>query len=137
MSQENVEIAKAFFELWNAGDMDAFRELYDPDVIVRTVKDWPEPGPYVGREAVVRFHEQLRDTWDVNTLVAIGDFIDAGDRVAVRYIWRGAGHGPDMNMELTLVFTMRKGRIFYQEFFWDHAEALEAVGLSEEQVTPE
>jgi hypothetical protein len=27
---------------------------------------------------------------------------------------------------------MRKGRIFYLEFFWDHAEALEAVGLSEQ-----
>ena len=131
MSQENVEIIKAFFDSWNAADMDAFRELYDPDVIVRTVKDWPEPGPYVGREATMRFHEQLRDTWDADTLVPISDFIDAGDRVAVRYIWRGAGHGPDLNMELTLVFTMRKGRIFYQEFFWNHAEALEAVGLSE------
>jgi ketosteroid isomerase-like protein len=125
MSQENVEIVRALFEVWNAADMDAFRELYDPDVIVRTVKDWPEPGPYVGREAAMRFHEQLRDTWDVNTLVPISDFIDAGDRVAVRYIWRGAGHGPDVNMELTLVFTMRKGRIFYQEYFWNHAEALD------------
>jgi ketosteroid isomerase-like protein len=96
------------------------------------VGDWPEPGPYVGREAAMRFHEQLRDTWDVNTLIPISDFIDAGDRVAVRYIWRGAGHGPDMNMELTLVFTMRKGKIVYQEFFWDHAEALEAVGLTEQ-----
>ena len=35
MSQENVEIVRAAFEAWNAGDMDAFRELYDPDVIVR------------------------------------------------------------------------------------------------------
>ena len=50
----------------------------------------------------------------------------------MRYIWRGAGHGPDLNMEVTLVFTMRKGRIVYQEFFWNHAEALEAVGLSEQ-----
>ena len=133
MSRENVEIARAFFETWNAGDMDAFRELYDPDVIVRTVKDWPEPGPYVGREAVMRFHEQLRETWDADTGVPIGDFIDAGDRVAVRYIWRGAGQGPDLNMELTLAFTMRKGRIFYLEFFWNHAEALEAVGLSERE----
>ena len=131
MSQENVEIARALFEAYNATDMDAFRELYDPDVIVRTVKDWPEPGPYIGREAVMRFSEQLRDTWDVSALVPISDFIDAGDRVAVRYIWRGGGHGPDLSMELTLVFTMRKGRIFYQEFFWDHADALEAAGLKE------
>jgi ketosteroid isomerase-like protein len=133
MSQENVEIVKAVFETWNAGEMDAFRELYDPDVIVRTAEGWPEPGPYVGREAAMRFFtEQLGDAWDANTLVPINDFIDAGDRVAVRYIWRGAGHGPDLNMEVTLVFTMRKGRIFYQEFFWDHAEALEAAGLSEQ-----
>jgi ketosteroid isomerase-like protein len=131
MSQENLEVVRRLFETWNAGDMDAFRALYDPDVVVRTVADWPEPGPYVGREAYMRFSEQLRDTWNVETLVPIGDFIDAGDRVAVRYIWRGAGHGPDLNMELTLVFTMRKGRVFYQEFFWDHEEALEAAGLSE------
>ena len=132
MSQENVDVVRAWFAAWNAADMDAFRELYDPDVIVRTAEGWPEPGPYLGREAAMRFHEQLRDTWDANTRVPISDFIDAGDRVAVRYIWRGAGHGPDLNMELTLVFTMRMGRVVFQEFFWDHAEALEAVGLSEQ-----
>jgi ketosteroid isomerase-like protein len=45
MSQENVEIVRAHFAAWNEGDMDAVRELYDPDVVVRTVEDWPEPGP--------------------------------------------------------------------------------------------
>jgi ketosteroid isomerase-like protein len=129
VSQENVEIIRRLFEVWNAADLDAFRDLYDPEVIVRTVEDWPEPGPYVGRDAAMRFHEQLRDTWDANTLVPISDFIDAGDRVAVRYIWSGAGHGPDLNMEVTLVFTIRKGKIALQEFFWNHAEALEAAGL--------
>jgi hypothetical protein len=37
-------------------------------------------------------------------------------------------------MERTLAFAMRKGRIFYLEFFWNHAEALEAVGLSEQDL---
>ena len=54
MSQENVEVVRAAFEAWNAGDMDAFREMYDPDAIVRMLEDWPEPGPFVGREAVMR-----------------------------------------------------------------------------------
>ena len=27
MSQENVKVARAVFEAWNAGDMDAVREL--------------------------------------------------------------------------------------------------------------
>jgi ketosteroid isomerase-like protein len=129
VSQENAEIVRAIFDVWNAGDMDAFRELYDPDVTVRTVEDWPEPGPYVGREAAMGFFEQLRDTWHADTLVPTSDIIDAGDRVVVRYIWRGAGHGPDLSMEGTIVFTMRKGTVVLQEFFWDHDDALEAAGL--------
>jgi ketosteroid isomerase-like protein len=132
MSQENVEIVRAFFEVWNAGDMDAFRELYDPDVIVRTVADWPEPGPHVGREAAMRWFEQGREAFDADALEPISDFIDAADRVAVRMIWHGAGRGPASNMEFTILYTVRKGRILGIEFFWDHAEALEAVGLSEQ-----
>jgi ketosteroid isomerase-like protein len=77
MSQENVEIVLASFEAWNARDMDAFRELYDPDAILRMDANWPEPGPYVGREAVMREFEQLRQTWDGrDTSEPIGDFID-------------------------------------------------------------
>jgi ketosteroid isomerase-like protein len=66
MLQENVEIVRAVYEAWNAGDMDALREMYDPDVIMRMPEGWPEPGPYVGREAVWREIEQLRDTWDAD-----------------------------------------------------------------------
>ena len=136
MSQENVEVVRRAYEAWNAGDMDALREMYSPDVIVRLPEGWPEPGPFVGREAVIRMFEQLRETWDAETLEPIR-LIDTADRVAVRQIWRGTGHGPDLNLELTNVFTVRKGRIFYQELFWDHAEALEAVGLSEQDAQGE
>ena len=85
MSQENVEIVRAFFEAWNAGDMDALRELLDPGIIARAVEGWPEPGPYVGRDAVMRWFEQLRETWDADALEVISDFIDAADRVVVRF----------------------------------------------------
>jgi hypothetical protein len=40
----------------------------------------------VGRDAVMHFLQQLRDTWEADTLELISDFIDAGDRVAVRFI---------------------------------------------------
>jgi ketosteroid isomerase-like protein len=137
MSQENVEIVKAGFEAWNAGDMDAFRELLHPEVILRAIEGWPEPGPYVGRDAAMREFEQMRETWDTDALEPIGNFIAAGDRVVVRQTWRGAGHGPESIMEFTSVWTVRRGRIFGLEFFWDHAEALEAVGLSEQDAHAE
>jgi hypothetical protein len=41
------------------------------------------------------------------------------------------GQGPQSNIELTNVITLRDGKIIYQEFFWDHAKALEAAGLRE------
>ena len=130
MSQENVEVVRAAFAAYSAGDMDAFRELHAPDVIVRTLEGWPEPGPYVGREAVMRWFEQLRETWDAVTIEPIG-FIDAADRVVARLVLHGEGHGPQTDLELTQVSTVRKGKIVYREYFWDHAEALETLGLSE------
>src|SRR5436190_22119675 len=131
MSQENLEVAKAVIETWNARDMDALRELYDPDTILRMPEGWPEPGPYVGREAVMRQWEQQRQALDPGALEPISDFIDAADRVVVRHIWRGAGHGPEVNLDITNVFMVRKRRIVYQECFWDYAEALETLGLEE------
>jgi ketosteroid isomerase-like protein len=131
MSRENVEVVTAFFDAWNAADMDAVRELHDPDVILRTVEGWPEPGPYVGRDAVMRFMLQLRETWDADTVEIIGDFTDIADRVLFRYRWHGVGHGPDPAMELTDICAVRTGLIRGHELFWDHAEALETLGLSE------
>jgi ketosteroid isomerase-like protein len=131
MSQENVEIVRAGFDAWNTGDADALRELHDSDVVLRPPTGWPEPGPYFGREAVMRQFEQLRETWDTDAAEPIGDFIDVGDRVAVRFIWRGAGHGPESNIELTTIQTVRNRKILSVDYYWDHAEALEAVGLSE------
>jgi ketosteroid isomerase-like protein len=132
MSRENVRVVRAVFEAWNARDTDALREFYDPNVMIVTMPEgWPEPGPVVGREAVMRQWKQQRETWDADDLTLVNHSIDVGDRVAVRFIWRGAGRGPEANLELTQVATVRKGRIFLLEFFWDHAEALETLGLSE------
>jgi ketosteroid isomerase-like protein len=130
MSQENVEVVKTAFDAWNTRDMDAIRELYDPDaIIVRTLEGWPEPGPIVGREAIMQVFEQLRATWDRDTLEGVS-LINAGDRVVASYVWRGFGRGPELNMEQAVVFTLRDGKIFLLEYFWDHAKAREAMGLS-------
>ena len=137
MSRENVEVVRVSLARWNAEDMEALRETYDLGVIVRPPEGWPEPGPFVGRDAVMRQWEQLRQTFDDDALELLSDFIDAGERVAVRVCWRASGHGPEANLEMTDVFTVRKGRIFYLECFWDHAEALDCLALSEQDARAE
>ena len=132
MSQENVEIVHAVYEAWNSGDMDALREVCDPDVIMRVPKGWPEPGPFVGREAVMRLFEQWRETFDTYVTELIGDIIEAADRVVVRQVWHGVGRGPEAHVESTVVFTLREGKVSYVEQFWDYAAVLETLGLSEQ-----
>jgi ketosteroid isomerase-like protein len=136
VSQENVKVIQALFDAWNARDMDAVRELYHPDVIGRPPDNWPEPGPWVGREALMRQWEQQRDVFNADDLVLVNYSGDVGDRVAVRFIWRGAGHGPGADLEMTGVNTVREGKIFDQEFFWDQAEALRTLGLTEKDTHP-
>jgi ketosteroid isomerase-like protein len=132
MSQDNVEVAREAIEAWNAGDMDRLRELYDPDAVMRyAVSNWPEPGPFLGREAIMRQFIWLRDTWDADSLDLVGDPLAVGDRVVVHALWRTAGRGPQGDMEMAWVYTLRRGLIVSAEFFQDHAEALEAAGLSE------
>jgi len=71
------------------------------------------------------------DAWDTESVDPIGDFIDAGDRALLRLAWHTTGRGLGSRMEVTHVATVRDGRIVRNDYFWDHAEALEAVGLSE------
>ena len=131
MSQQNVDLVRRLNEAFNAGDMDAWSELLAPNVTWRVMPDWPEQGPFIGRDAVLRQVRQLRESWDSDAVVPVGDFIDAGDQVVLRQIWHGEGHGPESNMEMTCIYTVREDKIIAFEFFWDHAEALNAVGLSE------
>jgi ketosteroid isomerase-like protein len=131
MSQENVEVVQAVFEAWNARDMDAMRDACDPEIIVRSPEGWPEAGPFFGQDAVMRAFEQLRETFDSDWQELNSDLVHIGDRVAVRTVWHGVGHGPELKQETTPVFTVRRGRVFHVEDFWDHAEALATLGLSE------
>ena len=56
-----------------------------------------------------------------------------GDRVVARTTWGGRGRasGIDLRSDLTMISTVKDGRIVKIEYFFDHEEALQAVGLSE------
>jgi ketosteroid isomerase-like protein len=110
--------------------MDSVRELYDTDAIMRMAEGWPERGPFVGREAVMRQFRQMRETWDADALEIVS-VVDTADRVVARVLWRVAGRGPEGQLDATSISTVRKGKIFETEFFWDHDEALKAVGLED------
>jgi hypothetical protein len=68
MSRANVEVVQAALDAWNAGDMDAFGALHDPDVIWAGLEGWPEAETLVGREACMSQYERMRAAFDVDTV---------------------------------------------------------------------
>jgi hypothetical protein len=135
MSRENVDVVRRGYEAYNAGDLAALREQLHPDIVMYHLEGWPEPGPSVGPEAVMREYQQLREAWQGGDSVEHGELIDAGDHVLSRDVWRGSGSGPEAVMEFTSVYTFREGRIITIRRFWDHEEALDVAGLSGRRMT--
>ena len=126
-----MEVVKRWNAAFNARDMVAVREILDPDVVIgREQEGWPETGPFVGREAVIRQWERSLDPFPGGTIELVS-VTDVGDRVVARAVAHGKGQGPELRAEFTTIATMRNGRILIIEYFWDYAEALASLGLSE------
>ena len=131
MSRENVETVRHGYDAYNAGDMATLFELYDPAVVMYHLEGWPEPGPSVGRDAVLREAKQLREAWpDGDRSEPIGELIESGNHVLARDVWHASGSGPEAVMEFTTIYTFREGKVITVQRYWDHSKALEAVGLS-------
>ncbi len=134
MSEENVEMVRAWFEVWNApdGDLDELRRFFDPAVVVIPPDGWPE-GPARGIDAWKRQAESLRKTWaqarmEIDEIYAAGD-----DRVVshMRYLTHGNDDSIAFETQISAVFFFTERRVTRALYFWDKAEALEATGLSE------
>jgi ketosteroid isomerase-like protein len=136
MSKGNVEITCQSMEAFDRRDRTAWLALHDQDYEVIAIDDWPEAGVR-GAEAAWDFYATVFD--------AIGrvrspsgahnvDFVDAGaDKVLVhhRIDLSGGESGASIERNYWDVATIRQGRILREHWFVDHAEALEAAGLSE------
>jgi ketosteroid isomerase-like protein len=130
MSQENVELVRQALEYWNRGDLDAASEFWDDDVVLRMAEGWPERVFY-GKDEVRSFWKGYAETMGHDSVIE--ELTDAGGSVVLRTRAHVSGDqsGIEGDLVSTLVVTVRKGKAVLMEFFWDHQEALEAVGLRE------
>jgi ketosteroid isomerase-like protein len=137
MSDEHLELSRRLYDAWNAGDMEALRELHDDEVVMRHPDGWPEPGPSVGRDAVFRQFELLREDWEIDR-VEVHDMRAAGDYVVARHSWHAEGghSGASSELNLSSVFRFRDGKVIASAFYWDHADALAAAGIREQARSP-
>jgi ketosteroid isomerase-like protein len=134
MSQENVEVVRLAQEAWNRGDVEASIGFYADDAEVETDPRFIDGGTFRGLPAIRRWGEGLRSSWERGGSVVISEFIDLrDDRVLSLGEWSGTGEasGVQISIPLAGVWTLKAEKVTRVQWFFDHQEALEAVGLRE------
>ena len=133
MSGEHVERLRRSYDAFNANDLDAALEIFDPDIEWHT---YIVPGPGGG---VYRGHDGVRELWSDAKRI-FGDFrnvpeemFDAGDQVVifVRVEGVGAKSGAAVQARIAHLMTFRGEQVVRVQSFEDHDEALRAAGLPE------
>jgi ketosteroid isomerase-like protein len=135
MSQENVEIVRAALQAFTDGGVDAAAEFWDGDINWRAIEGAPDDvGEMHGRERVRRYFGELLETF-ANVTVTPVELLDIGDDrvVGVQHLaGRAKLSGIETEMRFAAVYTLRNGKIVRGREYIDREQALEAVGLSEQ-----
>jgi ketosteroid isomerase-like protein len=137
MSQENVEIVRKLFDVYNERSFGENADLIDPGIVWDMSQvQLPDATSYTGPSEFVDYIK----TWDegfASEHMEPQEIVDAGDRVVVMVHHRGQGKvsGIEVDTRFAMVWTMRGGRAVRMVIYRTRAEALEAVGLSEQDIS--
>jgi ketosteroid isomerase-like protein len=128
MSETNVELVRAIYDRFGAGDQDEALALFDPDIEVKDRPEAPDPQVYRGHHGVLTAIGVSRAAFDDLEMVP-EEFLDAADRVivVVRFQGKGRGSGVPVDERLCHLWTIRDGKAVRLEVHSTREEALRAV----------
>ena len=113
-------------DAYNSRDMEAFLAGFDREVVFNPDPQWPEPGPFVGREAFAEFLEGFRAAWEQDRLELDGvEDRDALTIARCRWIVSGAASGAPVPTPFTIVVRLEtNGLASRVAAFFEYDEAL-------------
>ena len=131
MSEENVEIVRAWIEAFNRGDWDAAVSNAAPDFeLDMSGAIGPLRGVYGLHQSRALFNDVL-ETWESSRIEA-DELIESGDHVVVPWTFFVRGRdGIEAQARTTWLFTIRDGAIGRVCMYQERQDALKAAGLSE------
>ena len=123
-------------EAYNRRDLDAVAVSFHPDLEYYPYREFVEAGLaepcYHGTSGYRTYIEGTYEVWGADVRLEPTELIDLGDRTVVLadMPMRAQASGVPLGETYACVSTLKDGRVIRQRDFLDHAEALEAVGLS-------
>ena len=128
-----MEIVRRGYDAWNRGDLDAWLQTFDPNVEVHLPEGGLNVGTRRGHDAIRQLREGFLEVWDDLTMEP-ERFFEVGDQIVVfvRIRGRGRGSGVETQTRPAHLGTVRSGKVVRLVIYPERADALAAVGLSEQ-----
>ena len=127
--------ARLGVEAYNRRDLDAVVAGWDPEFEYRPASNVVEGGLaepcYRGVESYRKYVAGTSEAWGADIEVVPLELIDLGDRIVMLADtpMRAQASGVALTEAFALVWTLEDGRVIRAQEYFDHAEALRAVGL--------
>jgi ketosteroid isomerase-like protein len=132
MSQENADVIRRAYQVWNeSGPVAVTDQFWAEDAVYREGPGWPNAGVFRGRAAALARMQSLVDL--VGPIeVRLDDLIDVGDgRFVACTSMVGQGGDAPYTQSFAVVHCLRDGLIVEADYYLDRAQAMQAAGLSE------
>ncbi|HEX2462551.1 MAG TPA: nuclear transport factor 2 family protein [Vicinamibacterales bacterium] len=135
MSQENVEVAKAFYDAYNARNSEALDRLLHPEAKITTLSARGGLGGDWSRGTTRQYFEQLDEAW-TGLRIEIDDYREVDERVVALGVARGAGTSSHVEVasDFAAVLVVRDSRIMLVDSYNNWNDALEAAGLRDRRL---
>jgi ketosteroid isomerase-like protein len=125
-------------EAYNRRDLDAVLIGCHPEFEYHPERSWVEAGLvedcYRGLDGYRRYVATVDEVWGGENYLKPLELFDLGDRFVVLAdgTMRAQASGVSLNESYAAVFSLKDGVMAHLQEYYDHAKALEAVGLSEQ-----
>src|ERR1700730_19056224 len=111
-------------------DAHEYWELFDPDVVLVEIAEFPDAATYRGLEQMRRWLQGWLDVFD-KISIEPQEFVPVGDHVLVSTHQRFRSKvGIEVEQDITQVLRFRDGRVIHATGYRDKSNALKAVGLA-------
>jgi ketosteroid isomerase-like protein len=118
MAHPNEELVRRGFEAFAKGDVDALRELFDPDVVWHAPGRGPLSGDHRGVDAILGFFARTMELTGGSFRVELHDVLANDEHAVALYVARGEREGRTLEDKSVLVSHVRNGRFVET---WQHS----------------
>jgi uncharacterized protein len=122
----NVDIARAAYEAFSRGDLEALKEMLTEDSTWLTSDELPLGGETHGRDAILGNMAQIPNYWSSFSVVP-EEFIDAGEWVVVRGTQRAGNDSGSFEAPFAHLIKFVDDKIARGEFYADSAKAAKVL----------